>query len=356
MAYVADPTDAARPADSEDASGGAAEFRALKAYLQTLLNNGSSFPVTGYAWQGFRNRVINGNFDIWQRGTSLVSAVNNAYLADRWKNEGAGSTTVISRQAFTLGQTVVPYEPTYFHRTVVTSVAGAGNFAKFSQRVESVRTFAGQTAILSFWAKADAVKNLAVECVQNFGTGGAPSAAVTAIDVTTKTLGTGFQFFTVSVTLPSISGKTLGSNGDDYLEVNFWYDAGSTFNARTLSLGQQSGTFDIAQVQLEPGSSATPFELLPIEVVDSLCRRFYRVIHWLVSYVATAGSQDVYSVVNIEPNMRVIPTLVSTQLTNANCTQPIAPAADTRSVTQFARSTAAGTVFGDANITLTAEL
>ena len=288
MAYVADPTNAAEPADSADASGGAAEFRALKAYLQTLLNSGSGIPVTGYAWQGFRNKLINGNFDVWQRGTSLAAGTGRRFIADRWGADAVGSTIAPSRQAFTLGQTTVPFEPQFFHRAVVVTSAGASNYAAVTQRIEGVRTFAGQSAILGFWAKADAVKNIAVEFKQHFGTGGAPSADVNAIAVTTKTLGTDFQYFTVPVTPPSITGKTLGTAGNDFLEVIFWLEAGSTFNARTNSLGQQSGTFDIAQVQLEPGSSATPFELLPPDKIMESCQRFYEKSYNLETAPGTA--------------------------------------------------------------------
>jgi len=49
---------------------------------------------------GFRNKIINGNFGIWQRGTSLAAA---GYLADRFSAYAGGSTIVQSRQAFTLG-------------------------------------------------------------------------------------------------------------------------------------------------------------------------------------------------------------------------------------------------------------
>lgn len=294
MAYVADPTNAAKPADGDDASGGAAEFRALKAYLQTLLNNGSSIPVNGYAWQGFRNKIINGNFDIWQRGTSLGALAASRYLADRWVTTGNGSTTAISQQAFTLGQTAVPYEPRFFHRVVVASVAGAGNWAFLQHRIESVRTFAGQTATLSFYAKADAVRNIAIELQQNFGTGGSPSADVTAIGVTTKSLTTGFTLYTVTVNVPSITGKTLGSNGDDYLTINFWFDAGSTYNARTNSLGQQSGTFDIAQVQFESGTNTTPFELLPPAIIFEQCQRYYETGNFSIrmSFTPIYGNSD----------------------------------------------------------------
>ena len=226
--------------------------------------------------QSFRNKIINGNFDHWQRGTSVTGVGNGQYLADRWYSFRVGTTANVSRQAFTLGQTDVPGEPTYFHRSVVSSVAGAGSRFDIRQNIESVRTFAGQTATLSFWAKADASKNMAVEFVQIFGTGGSPSSTVTAIGVTTCALTTAWKKFTITVNIPSISGKTLGTDNNDSLLIAFWFDAGSDFNSRTNSLGQQSGTFDIAQVQLEAGPVATPFEMRPIGTELALCQRYYQ--------------------------------------------------------------------------------
>ena len=66
--------------------------------------------------------------------------------------------------------------------------------------------------------------------------------------------------YTKTFTIPSITGKTLGTDSNDYLQLNFWLDGGSSFDSRTDTLGQQSGTFEFAQVQLEKGSSATDFE------------------------------------------------------------------------------------------------
>jgi len=217
---------------------------------------------------GRRNLIINGNFDVWQRGTSG----STGYVADRWKTLAASSTTAVSQQSFTLGQTDVPNEPEYFHRVVVTSVAGASNYALLQQRIEFVRTFAGQTVTVSFWAKADAAKNIAVEFSQDFGIGG--SAAVFGVDVTTCSLTTGWQKFTATADLPSISGKTIGT-GQSSLDILFWFDAGSDINSRSNSLGQQSGTFDIAQVQLELGDTATPFEHRSYGEELALCQRYY---------------------------------------------------------------------------------
>lgn len=219
----------------------------------------------------FRNHLINGCFRVWQRGTSQTS---NGYGSDdRWINGNVGSTKTHSQQTFTLGQTDVPGNPSFFSRTVVSSVAGANNYTVKFQRIEGVRTLAGQTATLSFWAKADAAKNMAVEFVQSFGSGGSPSADIGGIGVTTIALTTSWKYYTVTVTLPSISGKTLGTNNDDYVQMLFWFEAGSTYNSRTNSLGQQSGTFDIAMVQLE-AETATPFERRPFGMELALCQRY----------------------------------------------------------------------------------
>jgi hypothetical protein len=219
-----------------------------------------------------RNKIINGNFDFWQRG---ISQTSSTYASDdRWYNGNSGSTKTHSLQSFTLGQTDVPGEPTYYSRTVVTSVAGVNNFVNKRQSIESVRTLAGKTVTVSFYAKADASKNMSVEFEQYFGSGGSPSAAVN-ITPQKIALTTSWQRFELAFSIPSISGKTLGTDGKDNLALFFWFDAGSTYNSRTDTLGQQSGTFDIAQVQVEEGSVATPFEKRPIQVELDLCRRYY---------------------------------------------------------------------------------
>jgi hypothetical protein len=227
--------------------------------------------INGGPLAGMRNAIINGNFDVWQRGTSFTGA---EYTADRWIMSRGNTTATASRQSFTLGQTDVPGEPRFFWRCVTSSVAGAGNFVAVLQPIEGVRTFAGQQVTVSFWAKADASKPISIELRQAFGTGGSPSVDVPAIGVTKTTLSTSWQKITATVTVPSIAGKTLGSGGNDRLDVIIWFDAGSNFDARTDSLGQQSGTFDIAQVQVEAGPVATPFERRPIGTELSLCYRY----------------------------------------------------------------------------------
>jgi hypothetical protein len=205
---------------------------------------------------GRRNYLINGNFDKWDYATSQTS---NMYGSDnRWMNGNYGSTKTHSQVA--CGDTErALFNAMYFSRTQVSSVTGAGNYALKAQSIENVNLLAGKTVTLSFWAKADANKNIAIEILQGYGTGGSPSAGSVGAASQLIALTTTWQKKTITVTLAPIVGKTLGTDGvqTTYNLISFWFDAGSNFNARTANLGQQSGTFDIAQVKIEDGSVAT---------------------------------------------------------------------------------------------------
>ena len=239
--------------------------------LATVAATGSFSDLINAPLAGFRNAIINGNFDIWQRGTSFSGL---EYGADRWVNNRFAPATQ-SREAFALGQTAVPHNPQYFCRTSVGANSTGSAYSFLMHLIEDVRTFAGQTVTLSFWAKADASRHVSVDLIQNFGTGGTPSSVVDAIGVTKVAIGTEWQKITITADIPSISGKTLGTDGNSFLGLRIWFSAGSNYNAQTDSLGNQSGVFDIAQVQLEAGAFATPFERRPLAVELPLCQRYY---------------------------------------------------------------------------------
>jgi hypothetical protein len=76
----------------------------------------------------------------------------------------------------------------------------------------------------------------------------------------------------------------------------------------------------------------------------ALCDRYYRTINFLVSGVASAGGQDIYGGVNFAP-MRAAPSIVKTNGTFTNCTNPNAMVVTTTSIADFARSAAAGVFY-----------
>lgn len=224
---------------------------------------------------GFRNKIINGGFDIWQRGPT--PPYGNDYTADRWLGQlsGMGINWLATRQAFTAGNAISGQEPPYFLRQTVTSAGfdGASTYISFEQRIEDVRTCAGQNMSVSFYAKSNSgTKNLGIDLYQNFGTSG--STSVQGIGAKKVTLTTSWQKFTITTIVPSISGKTVNANS--YLALRFWLSAGTDYNAYNGSLGyQETGTFDFWGVQVEQNLQPTPFEQRPIGVELALCQRYY---------------------------------------------------------------------------------
>ena len=251
----------------------------LNSSITTLLNeinvHGGEIDTLNGPTQGrSRNLIINGDFSIWQRATSQTVAGYGS--VDRFRQFATGSTFSVTRESFALGQTDVPNNPKYFYRNVVSSVAGAANLIAAEFHIEDVNKFSGKEVTLSFWAKADASKNIATSFLQSFGSGGSPSPAVSAISPATHSLTTSWQKFTTTATMPSTSGKTLGTNNNDLFDITFWFDAGSNHDASTNSLGQQSGTFDISNVQLEFGDTATEFEYVSPADQLARCQRYYQ--------------------------------------------------------------------------------
>ena len=232
-----------------------------RAQLTSTDQQNSGGPVSPYV--AGKNKIINGDFGIWQRGTSIsLTTGTAAYTSDQWNvvcNFSAGTASA-SQQTFTPGTApVAGYEGTYFHRVTTGSTS---TYIEVKQNIENVRTYAGQTVVLSFWAKASTAMTSSTLFRQEFGSGGS-----TLVDTSGASLSitTSWQRFTTSVTLPSISGKTIGTSS--MLRV-YPISVSGTFT---------SATVDIWGVQFEAGSVATPFTTATGTLSGELaaCQRYY---------------------------------------------------------------------------------
>lgn len=220
---------------------------------------------------GFRNAIINGDFSINQRAFS--STTTEAYGHDRWRLVPNTGTVTYSTQTFTIGNEISGQEPTNFARIATSGQSAAGAYSILQQRIEFVRTFAGQQVTISFWAKASSGSpKVSVELEQVFGTTGSPSSPVFT-NFGTVTLGTSWVRYSVTATVASISGKTLTTN--DYIGLNLWTSAGTTYSSRTNSIGVQNSTIDFWGVQVEQNTQPTSFERRPYGVELALCQRYY---------------------------------------------------------------------------------
>lgn len=272
----------------------------------------------------FQNKLINPRFEFAQRGTTFTPVLNTeTYDADRFftKIDGTSVVFTVSQQAHTLG--TLTDEPTYFRRCAITTAGSGSTITKIlAQRIEGVRTFAGKKVMLSFKAKADAARTVTPNYVQCFGTGGAPSANVTGAG-SGIALTTSWAPYTQAITLPSISGKTMGTTvGTDYLEL--WLSAASN----TVQ------TIDISDIEFKEvatsGQVSTPFEIRPAQVEFLLCLRYYEIIsQWSGTCPSTTSAQANLAFIAPKRAIPTVTTPVAMRVTDgiANYTQSAAIAA-----------------------------
>jgi hypothetical protein len=251
-----------------------------------------------------KNKYINGDFNIWQRGTTFTGVAAATYTADRWRTDHDGTgTATVSRQTFTSGAApVAGYENPYFLRHQIAS-SGTASYFQISQLIEDARTFAGQTITASFWAKADTARTAVWYLEQNFGSGGSGGVLVAYV---TFNITTSWARYSVSFNMPSISGKTVGTNSYLY----------TSFRQGTTSTG---GQLDLWGIQLEAGSVATPFTTATGTLQGELaaCQRYYwRQNASALSSKVTFGVGATYNAARADVNvqfpvsMRVIPTAI----------------------------------------------
>ena len=216
---------------------------------------------------GRKNLLINGGFDVAQRGTSFTGT--QIYTLDRWYMDESGSTTTLTQETHTLGQTDVPDNPKYYLKMNTTT--GANN-CRIEQNIEGVHHAAGQSATLSFWAKGvnPAGGNYNINMNQLFGTGGSPSTE-TSVSLGTFTVTSSWVKKSFTVTLASISGKTLGTTlGTDHLKLQILQPDGDG--------GSAAWNLNISNIQFELGSVATDFEHRSYGEELALCERYYEIV------------------------------------------------------------------------------
>ena len=250
-------------------------------------NNGEtrvadSSTSTGLRYQGNyaagKNEIINGAFDVWQRGTSIsLTTATLAYTTDRFYayTDFSAGTSSVSRQTFTPGAApVAGYEGQYFARYTAGSTT---TYFEIGQKIENVQTYAGQTVTFSFWAKASANTTLTLTMAQNFGSGGSTQVNTSG---GTNAVTTAWQRFTATVALPSISGKTIGTSS--YLLPNL---------SATSITGSQ--TIDFWGWQLEAGNTATAFQTATGTLQGELaaCQRYYWRTASSTAYVFVGNGQ-----------------------------------------------------------------
>jgi hypothetical protein len=289
---------------------------AVGANGETLVADSSTSTGLRYNPQNVLvNPVINGGFDIWQRGTSKLNG-QNSYVADRWIGSQATVTT-FSRQNVSDSTNLPNIQ--YCLRAQRTSGSAQTDQMNISQSMETVNSipYAGKPITFSFYARAGA----------NYS---ATSSLLNA-QVTTGT-GTDQNVYTVGYT----GGVTLISQNATLTTTwqRFAYTGTVASNVTEIGLtfvGQTTGTagandwYEITGIQIDVGtytaSSAPTFRRTGGTIQGELaaCQRYFQLI---TGFGDTAGVWYTTSAASLSYKcpvlMRTTPTpTFNTTYTNA---------------------------------------
>lgn len=249
---------------------------------------------------GMRNRVINGNMQVAQRGTSFSGSPFNGYNFDRWRLDrtGSGSTTVTRTANFSYGGNYV---------VDVSGSYSSGEFQDFKHRIEDLNSadLVGKTVTLSFWASGGTTVGTAAHTVfLNYANTSNNFSATTNIASNSISLTNTATLFTFTFTNLPVGA----SNG---LEIVF---------RSAQSGGTGTITFSISSVQLEIGPTATPFEYIDAATQQSRCQRYFITSPFYVTRYANAAGTWGFGSVFFKTTMRTLsPTIVLSSIVYTAC-------------------------------------
>lgn len=215
----------------------------LRPATLTSLNSG---PLAG-----FRNRIINGGFDLWRLGAS-ASGTNPNFGPDRFMTQSDASQT-LSRVDY-----ISSASGLYAARFTKNNTATYINFGTVIENGYN-NTVVGNIVTFSCLMRASSALTLPMQILK--GTGFDMVTQLSSVDKSVITSWTKF-----SITL---DGTALSYDGTNkHLRV-------SIGNLGGLAI---SGWVEFKDFQLEVGSVATPFEYRPVGVELALCQRYLPII------------------------------------------------------------------------------
>ncbi len=279
---------------------------------------------------GFRNRILNGDMRIAQRGTAAVTATGT-YPVDRFII-GFDTDGAFSAQQDTSAPAGFVNSVKWTTTTADSSLA-AGQLTQFRQAIEGTNisdlawgTADAKTVTLSFWVRSSLTGTFAGSLrnsdanrsyVFTYSIFAANTWEQKTVTIAGDTSGTWLTTTGVGIylTFSLGTGSTYQTTAGSWTAGNYW-----ATSSATSVIGTLNATWYITGVQLEAGSVASPFERRDYGRELAMCQRYYqKYSNILVSgYNASGGS--IYTMALFPVEMRATPSLVyaSTAYTNAS--------------------------------------
>ena len=235
---------------------------------------------------GFVNRIINGSMTIDQRNAGAsVTPISTQYSVDRFRCQLSQASKYSAQQS--------AVAPSGFTNSLLfTSLSSysvtASDFFDFRQIIEGYNiadlgwgTASAQPVTLSFWVRSS--------LTGTFG-GALKNADVNRSYPFTYTISAANTWEYKTITAAGDTTGTWATTNGNGLSVQFGLGVGSTYSGTagawaagnfisatgaTSVVGTSGATFYITGVQLEKGSTATPFEFRSIGQELALAQRYY---------------------------------------------------------------------------------
>lgn len=285
------------------------------ALLATKLNTSTNVA--------FKNRILNGDMRIDQRNAGAsVTPTDGAYTLDRWKMLMFNSASKYTVQQNAGSVTPPVGQRNYLGITSTSSYSlAASDLYGMQQRIEGFNTADldwgtanAKTVTLSFWVRSSLTGTFGGSIQNSAGNRSYP------FSYTINSAST-WEYKTITIA-GDTSGTWVGATNGIGLVVYLMIGTGSTFSGTagawaageryaptgaTSVVGTNGATFYITGVQLEVGSSATPFDTRAYGTELALCQRYYQEYNAAESAAAGGGSVGVCGTTSIAVMSGILP-------------------------------------------------
>jgi hypothetical protein len=303
------------------------------------LQNASGSPITS---QAGKNLIINGDMNIAQRGTSSTGiTAGGYYTVDRWRQQISGGGTYTQAQT-ALTSSDAPFADGFSQSVkydCTTAYTSANSFNVLRQIIEGQNlqqlaygTSSAKSLTLSFWVKSN-VTGTAVASLYSADSNKHIGQTYT-IDATNT-----WEYKTV--TFVGDTASTFDNDNNASLYVNLMMATGTDYTSGTLpstwttysnadfAAGQTidisastSNEISFTGVQLEEGTTATPFEHLQYGQQLARCQRYYTNVTGASTSIvncAAWSTSTMFGVYNYPTTMRAVPTMTYSALADFDC-------------------------------------
>lgn len=258
-------------------------------------------------------------------GNSVGYSCYNVWVA----NAGTGGASTVSKLQNIFGNSAYSDSNPLCIASYAQTTASTGTFAgrdlpSFAQKVEFVGKLSAKSVTLSakLWVASGSAVVPGVICTQEFGSGGSPSAGIVLDKAVTWNVTTTPQRFSVRLDMPTVYGKTFGTNNNDLSRFGIYFPAGWT------------GTMYVSELQLElcnpnasndingKGGAPTAFEYRGLGFEFTRIARYYQTLSqatWVAFGSAGAGNYNSQGLV-LPVAMRSTPAITPNVGTLSACT------------------------------------